>query len=80
MCILHVDDFLVGGTEDFEKLLNSKLKRRFSFGRTETGRFKFTGLNIEQKKNYISVDQIEFIQSLKPINCKRVGPKNEKLN
>ena len=80
MCILHVDDFLVGGTEAFEKLLNLKLKRRFTFGRTETGSFKFTGLNIEQKKSGISVDQIEFIQSLKPIQCNRVGSKNEKLN
>ena len=42
VCILHVDDFFVGGTGAFEKLL--KLKRRFTFGRTETGRFKFTGL------------------------------------
>ena len=80
LCILHVDDFLVGGTEAFEKLLNTKLKRRFTFGRTETGRFKFTGLNIEQKRDGIQVDQIEFIQSLKPIPCKRIGQKNEKLN
>ena len=80
LCILHVDDFLVGGTEAFEKLLNTKLKRRFTFGRTETGRFKFTGLNIELKRDGIQVDQIEFIQSLKPIPCKRIGQKNEKLN
>ena len=80
VCILHVDDFLVGGTEAFEKLLNNKLKIRFTFGRTETGRFKFTGLNIVQKKDAIFVDQVEFIQSLKPIELRRIGPKNEKLN
>ena len=43
VCIMRVDDFLVGGTEAFEKILNNKLKRRFTFGRKETGRFKFTG-------------------------------------
>ena len=80
LCIMHVDDFLVGGTEAFESMLNNKLKKRFSFGRTETGRFKFTGLNIEQKNDGVFVDQIEFIKSLKPIQLNGVGPKDEKLS
>ena len=80
-CILHVDDFLVGsGSEEFDRLLNSRLKGRFTFGRIESGQFKFTGLKIEQKKDKILVDQIEFIQSLNEIAVKRIGPKDEKLN
>ena len=47
--MMHIGDFLFGGTKAFKKMLNKKLKRRYSFGTTEPGRFKFTGLNIEQK-------------------------------
>ena len=41
---------------------------------------KFTVLHIQQNKDYISVDQIEFIQALKPITLNRVGHKDEKFN
>ena len=71
VCILHVDNFLVGGTEAFEKLLNNKLKNRFTFGRTETSRFKFTGLNIEQKKDSIYVCRSNQIHSVTKTNKDR---------
>ena len=80
MCILHVDDFLVGGTNEFLKALSNKLKGRFTFGKTESGSFKYTGLNIEQKEDGIYVDQIEYIESIKPIDIKRVGDKDSKLD
>lgn len=80
MCILHVDDFLVGGTNAFLNELSTKLRGRFTFGKTESGSFKYTGLNIEQKDDGIYVDQIEYIESIKPIDIKRVGDKDSKLN
>ena len=80
ICVLHVDDFLTGGTPEFEKILDEKLKGRFSFGKIELNKFKFTGLNIEQKNDGIFVDQIEYIQTLKPIQTNRVANKDEKLN
>ena len=80
LCVLHVDDFLTAGTPKFEELLNHRLKGRFSFGKIEDINFKFTGLRIEQKVDGIYVDQIEYIQSLQPIDINRVGDKNEKLN
>ena len=52
-CLLHVDDFLVGGTEEFHRILSSKLKGRFTLGKIETGKFKFTGLHIQQNKEHI---------------------------
>ena len=72
MTILHVDDFLVAGSSEFLQMLSQKLKRRFTFGKTELTKFKFTGLNIEQTEEGIFVDQIEFIHSIQPISSKRM--------
>ena len=80
ICLLHVDDFLVGGTPEFDRLLRNRLQERFTFGKIEEQKFKFTGLNIQQNCNGIFIDQIDFISSLEPIEIKRVGDKNEKLN
>ena len=82
LCILHVDDFLVAGSSDFLKALDRKLHGRFKFGKVESNRFKFTGLNIEQQEYTILVDQIDFINGIKPIISLRAGKKNsdEKLN
>ena len=68
MTVLHVDDFLVAGKPEFLDTLGWKLKTRFTFGKIELNKFKFTGLNIEQKYDGIYVDQMEYIQSIKPIS------------
>ena len=68
MTVLHVDDFLVAGKPEFLEELSIKLKKRFTFGKIELNKFKFTGLNIEQTKEGIFVDQIEYIQSIQPIS------------
>ena len=80
LCALHVDDFLTAGTKQFEALLDKRLQGRFTFGKIELHKFKFTGLNIEQTEDGIYIDQIDYIQSLKPIETQRVANKDEKLN
>ena len=62
--VLHVDDFLGTGKSEFLKALSTQLEERFTFGKTEFTKFKFTGLNIEQTSEGIYVDQIEGFQSL----------------
>jgi hypothetical protein len=83
LCILHVDDFLVAGQSNFLTALDIQLHGRFKFGKIESRRFKFTGLNIEQKEDHtIMVDQIDFINGIRPISSLRAGLKrsDEKLN
>ena len=82
LCILHVDDFLVAGKSSFMNALDRTLNGRFKFGKVETNKFKFTGLNIQQLENTILVDQIDFINGIKPIFSPRAGKKDscEKLN
>lgn len=36
ICLLHVDDFLIGGTESFHELVKEKLIKRFTFGKIES--------------------------------------------
>ena len=81
MTVLHVDDFLVAGKPEFLKLLTSKLKKRFMFGRTELTKFKFTGLNVEQKEDGIYVDQIDYIQNIQATSAYRMDDQEgESLN
>ena len=47
MTVLHVDNFLVAGNQQFMKIISSAFKKRFTFGKTELDKFKFKGLNIE---------------------------------
>ena len=81
-CILHVDDFLVAGSSDSLRELVRKLNGRFKFRKLESNRFKFTGLNIEQQEYTLLVDQIDFINGIKPIISLRAGKKSseEKVN
>ena len=68
LCCLHVDDFLLAGSSEFERKLNKTLRGRFTISKAESGQFKYTGINIKQTKSEITVDQIEYIKSIKPIN------------
>ena len=77
MTVLHVDDFLVAGQSDFLKALSTQLQERFTFGKTEYTKFKFTGLNIEQTNEGIYVDQIDYIDNIKPISSFRMEADND---
>ena len=62
--VLHVDDCLVAGSQEFLNMISTKLKDRFTFGKMELAKFKFIGLNIEQTQEGIYVDQIQYIHSI----------------
>ena len=78
LCILHVDNFLIGGTNKFLHIIHDKLKGRFTFRKIEIESFKFTGLNIQQDEDGIYVDQNEYIQQIEPViiekNCNNDSP------
>ena len=80
LCILHVDDFLIGGTATFLQSIQKKLLGRFKFGKIENEKFKFTGLNIQQNKNEIVIDQDDYVKSLEPISIDKASNKDEKLS
>ena len=79
MCLLHVDDFLVAGNDDFFLLVQNNLEKRFTFGKIAYKSFKFTGLHIAETADGILVNQNEYIQSLKPIKIEKICKNNEAL-
>ena len=80
LCVIHVDDFLMGGNDSFYNLIEEKLTKRFTFGKIETENFKFTGLNILQTSEGIFVDQNEYTQSIEPIKIDKFVDKSTKLS
>ena len=63
----HVDDGIGGGNQNFEDALQ-KLQKNLPFGSREYGKFKFTGLDIEQLPDHsIKVCQSRYVHKICPI-------------
>ena len=68
----HVDDGIGGGNHNFEKALE-KLQKSLPFGSREYGKFKFTGLDIEQLPDFsIKVNQGRYIHKISPIDISKL--------
>ena len=80
--LIHVDDFIYAGSEQFENDVVLGVKRTFEVGKEDEGCFKYIGLNIQQKENLTTLDQQKFIESLNdiPINIKRMTRKFDDAN
>ena len=77
VCI-HVDDFCWGGTRGFEECVILKLKKDFLVGTTDSGNFKYVGLNIKQEADGISLDQESYIKSLNQVEiCQRKSQRKD---
>ncbi len=51
---VHVDDFLYGGTDDFQQTIVAKIKSIFVIGSEECTPMKYLGMKIDQDKTMIS--------------------------
>ena len=67
---LHVDDFLHGGTNEFKTTVVDKLTEIFLMGKTETGKFKYVGFQIDKINDGIQVNQNEFANGLEVLTIK----------
>jgi hypothetical protein len=59
-CVLHVDDFLIGGLPLFHEKVVSKLVSEFVVSSRKSGHFTYVGWDINQTKNYIEIDQMKY--------------------
>ena len=67
----HVDDGIGGGNENFEKALQ-KLQQSLPFGSREYGKFKFTGLDVEQLPDFsIKINQEKYMHKITPIQISK---------
>lgn len=79
VCI-HVDDFCWGGTERFEECVMSRLKKDFLVGTTDSGQFKYVGINIKQEAGGISLDQEHYIKSLHQVEISQKKGQRKDMN
>ena len=67
----------MAGSQEFLNMISTKLNDRFTFGKTELAKFKFTGLNIEKTQEGIYVDQIQYIHSIQSISSHRMDSQDD---
>lgn len=68
MFLMHVDDFLWGGTKRFENVVIAQIRNHFQVKEQCKNIFRYIGLNIVQNEQGVTVDQNEYCKSLKSIN------------
>ena len=80
--LMHVDDFIWGGTSEFENYVINKIRSKFEIGKQSNTIFKYIGLEIHQDKTGITLDQKSYIESVNPIIVPRarLSKKNDILN
>ena len=78
ICI-YVDDFLWSGTNSFYKKIIKRLQEKFLIGSSASITFTYVGLSIKAYKDGLTIDQDQYINSLKPIpiNKSRIVEKND---
>lgn len=77
MLIMHVDDFLWAGTEDFKRIVVDKIKSAFKIGKEAEGAFRYIGLEIAHDVDGIVLTQNSYIESITeiPVPAARVAQK-----
>lgn len=70
---VHVDDFLYGGTHDFEQNVISKLRSIFQVGLEESSGLIYIGLQISQGNHGINLSTDKYTESLKEV-CTDLDP------
>ena len=76
--LMHVDDFLWGGTEWFENTIVAKIRNHFQIREQNCNVFKYIGMSIEQYENGVIVHQNEYCKTLQAIqiNPSRINNKD----
>ena len=66
--VVHVEDFLWSGSNEFVSHVIEPLKKIFKILREHDSALQYIGLNVKQENQAIIVDQMNYIQSMQPIN------------
>ena len=79
--VSHVDDFAFAGSQTFHTTVIEESKKTFKIKQHKNSSFRYVGLGINQTKDGILVDQMEYIHQIKPVQIhkSRAFRKNDKL-
>ena len=69
----HVDDFCWGGTKVFSVSVIDKIKKKFEVRSEESTKFKYVGLEVEQKEDKIVISQDKYVETLQAIPVPSIG-------
>ena len=78
--IIHVDDFLCGGTEQFHRNVLGPLRISLTIGSEESSGMKYLGLFIEESDDSIYFHSNDYARSLEEIPTINLGEKDRELN
>ena len=74
--LMHVDDFLWAGSDQFKQTVINPLKQTFRCGKEMDNNFRYIGLDIEQSEGNILLHQQEYTEELKQVDS-NVDVRNE---
>ena len=66
--LMHVDDFLWAGSDQFKEDVISPLRLKFHFGKEMNTNFRYIGLDIEQDEDQIYLHQHEYTEEIKQVD------------
>ena len=67
MMVIHVDDFLYGGSTKFKKIIVQKIIDKYQISKQSSQSFVYLGWNIVQDKDGISMDQRQYCKTILPV-------------
>ena len=65
--LIHVDDFIWGGTQMFKDSVISKLEKKFEIGKQAGSVFKYVGVEINQDETSITLSQKSYLNEVNVI-------------
>ena len=65
LILVHVDDLLYAGTEDFLKNVILPFEEKFQISKQESKAFKYVGIDVVQSGKEISISQKHYLESMK---------------
>ena len=79
---LHVDDFLHAGSKFFNLKIMPKVLEVFKVGKSESREFMYTGFNLKQEIDGITLDQEGYVKGIEApeLDAKRLKNKEDKLD
>ena len=79
MVLTHVDDFSMAGTDGFLDELEKKIRKELNVSKVEKNKYRFTGIDIEKKKDGIVMSMEDYAESIEEIKEIRKEKKTEML-
>ena len=78
MCVVHVDDMLVGATAEFLDWLAWKMEEKFGKPKRMTMPLIFVGIRHRRlSQHHVLLDQGHYVEKLKPVKMDRARLKHD---